>query len=174
MIICRLDPLVRLARKEAHDMHGGSHLVSAWRVWTGSGDGGVGRGCGIRRSGSCYGAATAGSGCCCSLSGWAPSCPPQTACPNTGCCSHAAEWVAEDTKTAICEHSADTHTNTSALYNVLFESCSVIVSLTPASSTVLQLLEWRKLNPPGWLRWTFTDTLQLLISHISQKYLSAP
>lgn len=50
----------------------------------------------IRRSGSCYGAATAGSGCCCSLWGWGPTCLPPTACPNTGCCSRAARWASKE------------------------------------------------------------------------------
>lgn len=55
----------------------------------------------IRCSGSCYGAATAASGCCCSLWGWEPSCPPPTACPNTGCCSRAARWAAKEQKERV-------------------------------------------------------------------------
>lgn len=58
-----------------------------------SGSGAEGR---IRRSGSCYAAATAGSGCCCSLWGWEPACLLLTACPNTGCCSRAARWAAKE------------------------------------------------------------------------------
>lgn len=55
----------------------------------------------IRCSGSCYGAATAASGCCCTLWGWEPSCLPPTACPNTGCCSRAARWAAKEQKERI-------------------------------------------------------------------------
>lgn len=93
------------------------------------GGGGWGAGVRIRCSGSCCGAATAASGRCCSLWGWEPSCPPPTACPNTGCCSRAAGWAAEEQKERI-NHTA----------SVLFKSWNGEVSRTEIQ------------------RWTFAET----------------
>lgn len=96
---CGVDPslLSRLMQKQMYVARAHVHLVMVWRSRVvkdrSTGSEAEGR---IRRSGSCYGAATAGSGCCCSLWGWEPACLLPTACPNTGCCSRAARWAAKE------------------------------------------------------------------------------